>query len=91
MPWAQAEHDSVSLLYQPLISAKGSFDPDLMLIRNALKKADSKSSEKITGALHGVWLWFAVQLWGWRVFEQLYIEEGMKCCLDYPPVKCNVW
>lgn len=72
MPWAQLEHDSVSLQYQALISAKGSFDTDLMWIRNALKKADSKSSGKITGALRGVQVWFAVRLWGWHVWAALY-------------------
>lgn len=49
----QPERDWVSSQYQPLISAKGLLNPDLMGIRNTLQKADSKPSGKITIALHG--------------------------------------
>lgn len=69
--------------------AEGLLNPDLVWTRNTLEKADSEGLplpcmeswfDLLLGFMAGTW-----------VFEQLSIEEGIQCSLDYPPVKCNIW
>lgn len=73
-PWTLPECESVLRPPWAPVIAKGLFNPDLMCIRNTLKKADSKPGGKIPIDLHRVLVWFAVWLWGWgaNVWAALY-------------------